>query len=103
VYEALSQLPGVVCRKPSGAFYICARLPVASAEEFAIFLLEGFSVDGTTVMVAPNDGFYATPGRGKNEIRIAYVLQEADLARAMDILRAGLEAFAGQTSAGKVP
>jgi aspartate aminotransferase len=101
VFEALSAIPGVVCRKPSGAFYICARLPVASAEDFAIFLLEQFSVDGATVMVAPNDGFYATPGRGRNEIRIAYVLQETDLARAMGILKEGLEAFARKVPAGK--
>ena len=101
VFDALSAIPGVVCRKPSGAFYICAKLPVTSAEDFAIFLLESFSLEGATVMVAPNDGFYATPGRGRNEIRIAYVLQEADLAQAMAVLRAGLEVFSRQAAAGK--
>jgi len=103
VYDALSGISGVVCRKPSGAFYICARLPVGSAEDFAIFLLEGFQEGGATVMVAPNDGFYATPSRGKDEIRIAYVLEERALAQAMGILRSGLEAYSKQAPAGKVP
>ncbi len=93
VVSALEAIPGAVCRKPAGAFYVCAQLPVKSAEAFAIFLLEKFSHEGATVMVAPADGFYATPGLGRSEIRIAYVLCEQDLQRAMAVLRAGLEAF----------
>ena len=96
VYEAMKKIPGAVCQKPAGAFYLCAQLPVDSAESFAIFLLEEFSLDGTTVMVAPADGFYATPGRGTKEIRIAYVLEVQELERAMAILAAGLLAYAGK-------
>jgi len=93
VCDALAQMPGVVCRKPGGAFYVVAKLPVTDAEEFAVFMLAEFSLDQETVMVAPADGFYATPGLGKDEVRIAYVLKCEDLARAMRILAAGLEQF----------
>jgi aspartate aminotransferase len=98
VYEALAKAPGVMVRKPEGAFYLCARLPVDDAERFAIHLLRDFSVDGETVMVAPADGFYATPGLGKDEVRIAYVLEEAKLHRAMAILTAALGAYPGRTA-----
>lgn len=93
VCAALSKIPGVVCRTPRGAFYVVARLPIRDAEEFAIFMLNQFALDKETVMVAPADGFYATPGKGKDEIRIAYVLNCADLGRAMEILTAGIKAF----------
>jgi aspartate aminotransferase len=93
VYEALRKVEGVVCRKPSGAFYMMARLPVDDAEKFAKFMMNDFSVDGHTTMVAPGDGFYATPGSGVNEIRIAYVLKKADLEKAMDILIKGLKEY----------
>jgi aspartate aminotransferase len=93
VCESLAKIPGVVCHKPKGAFYVVARLPIRDAEEFAIFMLEEFSLDGKTVMVAPADGFYATPGRGKDEVRIAYVLNCLDLADSMRILAAGIEAY----------
>jgi len=96
VCEALAGIPGVVCPKPRGAFYVLAQLPIRDGEEFAIFLLDKFSLAGATVMVAPADGFYATKGLGKNEIRIAYVLNCEDLTRAMRILRAGLEAYNSQ-------
>uniref|UniRef100_A0A7C4GG02 Aminotransferase n=1 Tax=candidate division WOR-3 bacterium TaxID=2052148 RepID=A0A7C4GG02_UNCW3 len=96
VCEALTRMPGVLCHKPGGAFYVVARLPVRDAEEFAIFMLDRFNLDGETVMVAPADGFYATPGKGKDEVRIAYVLNCADLQRAMQILAAGLEEFRRQ-------
>ena len=71
------------CRKPEGAFYLCARLPVDDANAFAEFLVRDFDLDGETVMIAPADGFYATPGLGRDEVRIAYVLEEARL-RACD-------------------
>ena len=93
VCESLSKIPGVVCQKPRGAFYVVARLPIRDAEEFAIFMLDEFNLDGETVMVAPADGFYATPGKGKDEVRIAYVLNCADLDRSMRILAAGITAY----------
>ena len=93
VFSSLSSLPGVVCRKPRGAFYIMAKLPVASAEDFAVFMLRDFSVEGKTVMLAPAEGFYASPGAGRDEVRIAYVLNEHDLEDAMHILGKGLEAY----------
>lgn len=94
VHSALTKLPGVHVRRPEGAFYLCPRLPIRDANAFAIFLLQEFSLDGETVMVAPLDGFYGTPGLGRDEVRLAYVLEQDKLARAMRILGAGLEAFA---------
>jgi aspartate aminotransferase len=93
LYDGLSRIPGVFLRKPEGAFYVVARLPVDDAEELARFLLADFSLDGETVMVAPAAGFYATPGLGRNEVRIAYVLAGDDLERAVDVFAAGLAAF----------
>jgi len=90
---ALDKIPGVVCHKPRGAFYSMVRLPVVDAEQFAIFMLKDFNVNNETVMVAPGNGFYATPGAGRDEVRIAYVLNTRDLARAMEILALGLKAF----------
>ncbi len=92
-YEKLMQIPGVVCEKPKGAFYMMAALPVDSADAFQQWLLTDFSDRGETVMFAPGDSFYATPGMGKNEIRIAYVLKQQDLARAMDLLALGIAAY----------
>ena len=95
-YEELMKIPGVVCEKPSGAFYIMAKLPLADGkdvEQFAKFLLTDFEVDGKTVMVAPGPGFYATPGLGNTEIRIAYVLESEKMRDAIRILAAGLEKF----------
>jgi aspartate aminotransferase len=93
VYDGLMAIEGTVCMKASGAFYAMAKLPISSAEEFAKFMLAEFSVDKKTVMVAPGPGFYATPGRGVDECRIAYVLNTGDLADAMRILKLGVEAF----------
>jgi aspartate aminotransferase len=96
VYEALRNTPGVTVRKPEGAFYLCAKLPVDDADRFAEYLLTDFSLDGETVMVAPAEGFYATPGLGRQEVRIAYVIEEAQLQRAMKILATALEAYPGR-------
>ena len=96
VVDALAEMPGVFARKPEGSFYICARLPVDHTQAFAEFLLEKFDVDGETVMVAPADGFYATPNTGTDEIRIAYVLEEEKLKRAMNVLARALEAYPGR-------
>ena len=93
VFEALSSMPGVTCSQPQGAFYIIAKLPVADSEDFVAWLLTDFNYHGKTVMVTPAAGFYSTPGLGKNEIRIAYVLNEKDTKEAMEILRKGLEDY----------
>jgi aspartate aminotransferase len=93
VYETLSNIPGVVCEKPQGSFYVVAKLPVKNAEDFIIWMLEKFDVNGETVMLAPAEGFYATKGLGKNEARIAYVLNIEDMKKAMHILKLGLEAY----------
>jgi aspartate aminotransferase len=93
LFDGLTKIPGLFLRKPEGAFYFVARLPVDDAEEFARFLLSDFSHEGTTVMVAPAAGFYATPGLGRDEVRIAYVLKREDLVRAVSALAAGLEAY----------
>lgn len=93
VYDILNQVEGVVCQKPSGAFYLTAKLPVDNAEEFLVWMLTSFDVDNETVMFAPVEGFYETKGLGKSEIRIAYVLNEKDLVKAMNILKAGLEKY----------
>jgi aspartate aminotransferase len=87
---------GVDCILPEGAFYLVARLPVDDADAFCRFLLESFDLDGETVMLAPAAGFYATPGLGENEVRIAYVLDRERLARSVRILGAAFTAFAAR-------
>ena len=95
LFDALQTIPGAVCRKPEGAFYIFVKLPqIDDAETFVKFMLNEFNLDGETTMVAPGAGFYATPGRGDDEIRIAYVLEEPKLIRAVEVLKAGLKAYA---------
>ncbi len=93
LFEGLQTIPGVFLRKPEGAFYFIARLPLTDSEDFCRFLLEDFAQGGATVMLAPAPGFYATPGLGRDEVRIAYVLNEAALREAVTILGAGLEAY----------
>jgi aspartate aminotransferase len=93
VYETLSNIPNVVCKKPTGAFYVVVKLPVDDAEKFIIWMLEKFDLDGETIMLAPAEGFYATKGLGKDEARIAYVLNTSDMKRAMHILEKGLETY----------
>ncbi|MDI6845713.1 MAG: pyridoxal phosphate-dependent aminotransferase [Candidatus Saccharicenans sp.] len=93
LYEGLRSIPGVFLRKPQGAFYVICRLPVKDSEHFAQWMLTDFSLNGKTVMVAPGPGFYATPGRGQDEVRIAYVLKEEDLVEAIEILRQSLEKY----------
>jgi aspartate aminotransferase len=98
VFAALDAIPGVLVRKPEGAFYVCARLPIDDANGFAEFLVRDFDVDGETVAIAPADGFYATPGLGRDEVRIAYVLEEPKLRRAMAILAKALSAYPGRSA-----
>jgi aspartate aminotransferase len=91
----LKKLDGVKVAKPNGAFYCIAELPIEDADDFAQWLLEDFRVNNETVMVAPAAGFYATPGLGKNQIRIAYVLDQESLKRAVHILGEALKSYIG--------
>lgn len=93
LHNGLNAIPGVVVRKPQGAFYMTVRLPIKDTEHFAIWMLTDFALDKETVMVAPGPGFYSTPGKGQDEIRLAYVLKEEDLKRALVIFKAGLEKY----------
>ncbi|WP_066496996.1 pyridoxal phosphate-dependent aminotransferase [Abyssisolibacter fermentans] len=93
VYNALNKMEGVNCKKPHGAFYIIAQLPVENAEDFVVWLLKEFDVNNETVMLAPAEGFYASKGLGKNEVRMSYVLNQDSLKRAMHILEEGLKAY----------
>lgn len=97
--ERLSEMPGVLFKKPQGAFYLMATLPVDDSDAFASWLLTDFQHGGETVMVAPGSGFYASPGSGRKEVRIAYVLDTEPLGRAMDALSEGLKAYPGSTAA----
>ena len=90
LYTALKEIPGVVCEKPTGAFYVVVKLPIENAEHFAKWLLTDYSYNNKTVMVAPAEGFYATEGLGKNEVRISYCLNCGDLSNAMHILKESL-------------
>jgi aspartate aminotransferase len=94
--EALQGMEGVLCETPGGAFYATARLPVDDAEAFAIWLLTDFELDGKTVMVAPVENFYQTPGMGRDEVRVAYVLKAEDIEEAMRVLKAALEVYPGR-------
>ncbi|TKD56557.1 pyridoxal phosphate-dependent aminotransferase [Flavobacterium sp. ASW18X] len=89
----LQKIPGVKVANPSGAFYCIAELPVTDSDDFAQWLLEHFQLDGATVMVAPAAGFYASANTGKNQIRIAYVLDKSELLKAVSILREGLNQY----------
>ena len=93
--DGLNSIPGVFCPKPKGAFYCVARFPVGDAEKFCQWLLESFSFEGQTVMMAPANGFYSTTGAGKNEARIAYVLNQDALRNAVECLRVALEQYLG--------
>lgn len=93
VYEELMKIPGVICQKPGGAFYMTAKLPVESVEDFLMFMLTEFDDNGETAMFTPAEGFYATPGLGKDEMRMAYVLKQEDMRRAVELIRLGMEAY----------
>ncbi len=92
----LARIPGVFASTPQGAFYVMARLPVRSSDDFCRWLLEDFASDGETVMLAPGSGFYATSGRGEDEVRIAYVLGEKALCRALALLGEALARYPGR-------
>ena len=96
VVKKLRKIPGVVVEEPMGAFYVMASLPVDNADKFQRWLLEKFNDHGDTVMFAPGAPFYETPGKGINEVRIAYVLKQQDLERAMDVLARGISIYQKQ-------
>lgn len=96
LHGALSSIPGVVCRKPQGAFYLLAKLPVDDAEKFATWMIRDFRFNNSTVLVAPAYGFYATPQKGTDEVRMAYVVKEKDLENAAMVLGEALKAYPGR-------
>ena len=91
--EGLKKIPGVVYSEPKGAFYVMAALPVDDAEKLQMFMLNEWDYNGETLMFTPAESFYKTPNTGKNEIRMAYVINEADITRSMELLKAGIEAY----------
>lgn len=96
--DLLNAIPGVICPKPKGAFYCVAELPVDDTEKFAQWLLESYSHNNETIMVAPAGGFYSNPELGKKQVRIAYVLKEEDLRRSAAILKDALEKYKSEFS-----
>jgi aspartate aminotransferase len=100
--DGLRGVPGVSFHVPEGAFYLMARLPVDDAEDFCRFLLSDFSLDGTTVMLTPGAGFYSTPLRGHDEVRIAYVLESPKIAQSVEIIKQALVVYRARRGAGRV-
>lgn len=96
--KRLNAMPGVVCPNPGGAFYAMAKLPIDDSDKFCQWLLESFSFNGQTIMLAPATGFYGTPGLGKQEVRLAYVLNLTALDQAMDCLEEALKVYPGRTN-----
>ncbi len=97
VYEGLKNIPGVIAEKPLGAFYNIAKIPVDDAEKFIIWTLENCNIDNETILMAPAEGFYATPGLGVNEVRFSYCIQADELERSMKILEKALAEYPGRT------
>jgi aspartate aminotransferase len=95
--EGLNKIPGVFCPMPSGAFYCVARLPIDDSGKFCQWLLESFDLNKETLMMAPADGFYSTPGLGKDEVRLAYVLEKNSLLKSVKILEEALKVYPGRT------
>ncbi|HMJ47830.1 MAG TPA: hypothetical protein VK498_10895, partial [Ferruginibacter sp.] len=93
IVKRLNKIPGVLCPNPGGAFYIMASLPIDDCDKFCQWLLESFSYKGATIMLAPATGFYSTPGLGKKEVRLAYVLNVEAINNAMDCLEVALKEY----------
>ena len=96
--NALNQMEGVFCPNPGGAFYVVAKFPIDNADKFCQWMLESFSHENATVMMAPATGFYSTPGAGQNEVRMAYVLNAGDLQKAMTCLQEALKVYPGRVA-----
>lgn len=96
VVEGINKIEGAYCPKPKGAFYVVARLPIDDSDIFCQWLLEDFNYEGQTVMLAPASGFYSTPGRGKDEVRISYVLKIEDLKKSLEVLDEALKVYPGR-------
>jgi len=101
--DALNAIPGVICPKPSGAFYVIAQLPVDDAEKFCEWILEHFDHNGKTVMMAPANGFYSMPDAGVNQVRLAYVLEKNQLLQAAECVAKGLEAYTEMNEPVRIP
>jgi aspartate aminotransferase len=97
VFAELKKIPGVVALKPQGAFYTIVKLPVDDADQFSTWLLKEYHLNKETIMLAPGNGFYATPGKGVDEVRIAFVLNVESMKRSMEILREALKVYPGRT------
>jgi len=102
LFQRLQAMPGVTCYRPEGAFYVFAELPIDDADRFCRWLLEDFSYENQTVMLAPGAGFYATPGMGTRQVRFAYVLNTTDLNAAMDCLEQALKSYSKQVNMAEV-
>ncbi len=101
IVTALNNMDGVYCPNPGGAFYVMAQLPIDDSDKFCRWMLEDFSYQNQTVMMAPATGFYSTPSAGKNQVRLAYVLNNADLEKAMVCLAEALKVYPGRTVSGE--
>lgn len=101
--DALNAIPGVICPKPSGAFYVIAELPVADAEKFCEWILEHFDYNGKTVMMAPANGFYSMPDAGVNQVRLAYVLKKNHLIEAVECLAKALDKYSEMNEPARIP
>ena len=101
LYKGLCAIDGVYCHEPKGAFYTMVKLPVDDSEKFIIWMLQNFDINGETTMAAPGSGFYAQPGLGLDEVRMAYVLKKEDLEKALNILKHALAAYPGRLEAIK--
>jgi len=98
VVEGINRIEGAFCPNPAGAFYVVARLPIDDSDRFCQWLLEDFNYEGQTVMLAPASGFYSTPGKGKDEVRISYVLKVDDLKESLRVLEEALKVYPGRTN-----
>jgi aspartate aminotransferase len=96
VVEGINKIEGAYCPNPEGAFYVVARLPIDDSDKFCQWLLEDFNFENQTVMLAPASGFYSTPGRGKDEVRISYVLKVDDLKMSLKVLEEALKVYPGK-------
>lgn len=96
VFNALQEMEGVICKKPLGAFYVIAKLPVKNAEDYVKWLLSDFNLNNETVLLTPAENFYATPGLGRDEVRISYCLNIDSLTKAMNIVKESLKVYPGR-------